>query len=102
MLQQLNAAFPMELHGNMFFTIWYGVFRHTRTLAYAGGGHPPPFLVSGTESTKQIRQLECPGPPVGVVPEDPFSTLRVPVPPASTLLIYSDGAIEVWEKPGHL
>ena len=47
-LQGLNAAFPMELHDNKYFTIWYGVYRKsTRQLTYTGGGHPPALLLSG-------------------------------------------------------
>lgn len=110
-LCHLNAAFPMEHHHGMFFTIWYGVYqRSTRTLRYSGGGHPPPLLFDSTPGTpvqppappRPMSQLECPGPPIGIVPDEPFPTLSTLVPPGSSLLIYSDGAIEVWSAPGKL
>ncbi len=102
-LRHLNASFPMDQHHNMFFTIWYGVYqRSTRTLSYSGGGHPPPLLVSspaGIGSDKLVRQLESPGLPVGIDTDERFETLRVPIPSDASLLVYSDGAIEVWSDP---
>ncbi|MBS0191817.1 MAG: SpoIIE family protein phosphatase [Phycisphaerales bacterium] len=98
-LDRLNATFPMSSHGGMFFTIWYGVFqRSTRTLSYTGGGHPPALLFD--HASKSVQSLECPGPPIGVVPDIPFETLRVPVPAGSSLFVYSDGAFEVFPEPG--
>ena len=100
-LHQLNATFRMEQHHNMFFTIWYGVYRKsTRDLAYSGGGHPPPLMVSG--GAKQIQRLECTGLPIGVSHEDTFETLHTTVPAGASMLIYSDGGIEVFESPGKL
>jgi hypothetical protein len=41
-LTGLNASFPMESHGGMYFTIWYGVYdMDSRRLDYASAGHPP-------------------------------------------------------------
>jgi sigma-B regulation protein RsbU (phosphoserine phosphatase) len=98
-LRQLNANFQMSQHSGMYFTIWYGVFeRSTRELSYTSGGHPQPLLVRGAE----MRELEGPSPPIGVVPDDDFPTVRVSVAPNSALLIYSDGAIEVFPEPGKL
>ena len=100
-LRQLNASFPMDQHNNMFFTIWYGVYqRSTRTLTYTGGGHPPPLLRVGTGAT--LERLDSPGPPVGVVPEDLCTNVSVAIAPGASLLLYSDGAIEVFVSPGVL
>lgn len=108
-LRHLNEAFPMQKHHNMFFTIWYGVYqKSTRTLSYSGGGHPPPFLFSagpgpdGEGAGKTIQELESPGPPMGIMPEETFPTLRAKVAPDSSLFVYSDGAIEIWEEPKKL
>ena len=41
-LEALNIAFPGEENNDMFFTMWYGVYKKsTRELSYASGGHPP-------------------------------------------------------------
>jgi sigma-B regulation protein RsbU (phosphoserine phosphatase) len=103
-LLQLNATFPMEKHHNMFFTMWYGVYRRgAHTLSYTGGGHPPALLIPAENgSGAEIRKLECPGPPVGIVMDVSTETLKVEVAPGSSLLLYSDGAIEVWKEPGKL
>jgi sigma-B regulation protein RsbU (phosphoserine phosphatase) len=100
-LAQLNAAFPMERHDGMYFTIWYGVYeKSTRTLSYSGGGHPPPLLVSPAPGGEfAITPLDGPGLPIGVSLGEEFPTLRAPVPADSSLLIYSDGATEVWIAP---
>jgi sigma-B regulation protein RsbU (phosphoserine phosphatase) len=107
-LRHLNAAFPMDQHHNMFFTMWYGVYQpSTRTILHSGGGHPPPLLIAnpaqaGGVVQKGIQQLESPGPPIGVAPDEEFPTLRAEVAPDSSLLLYSDGAIELWAAPHKL
>lgn len=107
-LRHLNAMFPMEHHNNMYFTVWYGVFnRSTRTLLHSGGGHPPPLLMSSllgdsSGSGRTIQRLDAPGPPIGMVPDEEFPTLRIEVPANSSLLVYSDGAIEVPTETGRL
>ncbi|MGH7245223.1 MAG: SpoIIE family protein phosphatase [Phycisphaerales bacterium] len=100
-LARLNSMFPMGTHGGMFFTIWYGVFcRSKRTISYSGGGHPPAMLIERGASGNVMRELECPGPPIGVVPDVAFETLRVEVPRNASLFLYSDGAFEVFPTPG--
>ncbi|MBN8597903.1 MAG: SpoIIE family protein phosphatase [Planctomycetes bacterium] len=102
-LSKLNAAFPMGTHGGMFFTIWYGVFeRSTRKLRYSGGGHPPAMILERGATGTTVRELECPGPPIGVVPDVDFETLTADVPRDAVLFIYSDGAFEVFESPGKI
>ena len=45
-LAKLNDAFQGEQHGQRYFTIWYGVYHGaSRTLTWAGGGHPPSVLL---------------------------------------------------------
>ncbi len=99
-LARLNAAFPMAQHGGMFFTIWYGVYRKsTREIAFSGGGHPPPLIRT---PAREIIKLESPCPPIGIIDELPFETVRATIPNGSSMLIYSDGAIEVFTAPGKL
>ncbi|MFO0872698.1 MAG: SpoIIE family protein phosphatase [Phycisphaerales bacterium] len=130
-MREINAAFRMDRHGSMYFTIWYGVFdRRTRELAFSGGGHPPALLlvpadaVAGERSEGgattaapmnggagaatsgagpapiRIEPLESTGLPIGIMRNSEFETSRAVVPPGASLLLYSDGAIEVFIEPG--
>lgn len=92
-LAALNRAFPMERQNDMFFTAWYGVFqRSRRMLRWAGGGHPPALLVSGSEPAKL---LDSEGPLIGAVDGLEFVSGEVSVPPDARLFVYSDGAFEI-------
>ena len=104
-LSHLNASFQMAQHHNMFFTIWYGVYkRSTRTISFSGGGHPPPLLISNTDGAgaRTIEQLLCPGLPIGIMTGEEFPTKSAQVPEGASLIIYSDGAIELWDDKGVL
>jgi phosphoserine phosphatase RsbU/P len=46
-LRALNESFQMSNQNDKYFTIWYGVYNHTkRQLTYASAGHPPALLVT--------------------------------------------------------
>ena len=95
-LTALNRAYPMERHNDMFFTIWYAVYRiSTRTLRWAGGGHPGAVLVEPGCGAAPPRLLDSGGPLIGAVDGLDFVGEETPVPPGSRLFIYSDGAFEV-------
>jgi phosphoserine phosphatase RsbU/P len=99
-LTALNKAFQMDQQNGLFFTIWYGIYhRPTRRLDYAGGGHPPALLLTGStpETAKQIA-LDSGGPMVGAVPDLEFTTATCQVEAYGLLSLYSDGAFEV-ERP---
>ena len=55
LLTALNEAFLMERQNDMYFTVWYGVWRPaTRTLRFATAGHPPALLAtSGPEAAEE-------------------------------------------------
>ncbi|MEQ8767323.1 MAG: SpoIIE family protein phosphatase [Planctomycetota bacterium] len=91
-LSALNRAFPMESHGDMYFTIWYGVYRHAeRRLRFASGGHPPALLVaeSGTEELRTHNM------PIGMMESIPFEEAEAEIHPGSRLYVCSDGCFEV-------
>jgi sigma-B regulation protein RsbU (phosphoserine phosphatase) len=94
-LAALNKAFPMERQNDMFFTIWYGVYRvASRTLRWAGGGHPAALLLPPGGGS-QPTFLESDGPLIGAVEGLEFASGEAAVPAGSSLLVYSDGAFEV-------
>ena len=64
--------------------------RHDATIAYAGAGHPPPVLHDGQRAVLlDGAQNSLLG-----VAEGGASQRCVPLPPACTLVLYSDGLVE--------
>jgi sigma-B regulation protein RsbU (phosphoserine phosphatase) len=94
-LAALNKAFPMERQNDMFFTIWYGVYRiSTRRIRWAGGGHPAALLLPPDGSTAATL-LESDGPLIGAVEGLEFTAAETDIPIGCRLFIYSDGAFEI-------
>jgi len=105
-LTALNRAFPMERHNDMFFTMWYGVYdRQSRSLRWAGGGHPPALLIppgSATNRNPAPAPLDSDNPLLGAIEGLDFSSQEVAVPPESTLYLFSDGAYEIPRPDGSM
>jgi len=99
-LASLNMAFPGEEHNDMFFTIWYGVYKKsTRELTYASGGHPPALLIGDTAlDGSTATQLRTPNNVIGAMPDVIYRKSKHLVGEQNTLFIFSDGVYEV-EKP---
>jgi PAS domain S-box-containing protein len=66
-----------------------------RTLAVASAGHPPPLLAP--VGTEPAYVDVVPGPPIGSVVSDYAETV-VHVPPAATVVLYTDGLVENREE----
>lgn len=93
-LRGLNAMFPMEEHGDLFFTVWYGVYRkNERELRYCGGGHHPGYLTDGPSGA--AIPLWTRNPMVGAMAGHDFRAATAPVRPGSTLYLFSDGLFEI-------
>ncbi len=91
-LRTLNAAFPMDRHHGMYFTVWYGVYSKTsRELAWAGGGHPPALLMRAG----RVERLESTSYMVGVTPDYDAPTLRTQILAGDRIYLYSDGVFEI-------
>lgn len=91
-LLELNDVFRMERHGGNYFTIWYGAYHApSRTVRYAGAGHPPPIAFTGGHPT----QLTSQSPPIGFFTETEFITTAFAVPRDCQILLYTDGASEL-------
>jgi sigma-B regulation protein RsbU (phosphoserine phosphatase) len=102
LLASLNDAFPMEKQNNMFFTIWYGVYRRSSgELRYATGGHPPAIHLrrrtDGTVASKEL--ITFGGMAIGALPEVEYECSSLRIEPGDRLLILSDGTFEV-DGPG--
>lgn len=100
-LAQLNEAFRGQQHGNKYFTIWYGVYRSaTRTLTWAGGGHPPSIVLVADEPDPLVLSSE--GPMMGVLRGVEFPTQSCYIPVDARLLIFSDGVFEIFREKREL
>ncbi|GAB4242182.1 MAG: SpoIIE family protein phosphatase [Candidatus Methylacidiphilales bacterium] len=98
-LAALNEAFDMEKQNQMYFTIWYGVFRKTdRNLVFSSGGHPPAILVRDG----QARSLRTQGLVIGGLSGAKFKTDISDVPPGSQLYLFSDGVYEITRSDGSM
>lgn len=97
-LARLNALYPMERHGDLCFSIWYGVFDpSTRMLTHAAGGQHPAFLVaSGAPPLPLVTRNML----LGAVPDIVFRAANEALPAAARIYLFSDGAFEVQDRDG--
>ncbi len=71
--------------------------RGLRRLRWSSAGHPPPFLVLADGT---VTQLDGAGELLlGIDPDTDRSDREVPLPPDSTLLLYTDGLVERRDSP---
>ena len=100
-LWELNNRFPMESHGDRCFSMWYGVYNvSTRTITWAGGGHPPAFLLNANEQRAEPLLLESSGPLLGMLENSEFEESAATLERHSMLYVYSDGVFEIEEASG--
>ena len=103
-LEALNIAFPGEENNDMFFTIWYGVYKKsTRELTYASGGHPPAILFDQTPvGDYQATQLRTPNYVIGGMADGTYQKKKCQVGEGNMLYIFSDGVYEVEKSDGSM
>jgi serine phosphatase RsbU (regulator of sigma subunit) len=93
-LTRLNEMFPMEDHGGLFFTMWYGVYGlRTRRLQFASAGHHPAYLVAADRQA--VQPLQTRNPMIGALPGHVYTGGSVAVPTGSCLHVFSDGIFEI-------
>lgn len=98
-LKALNDALPMEGYGDMFFTIWYGVYHPgTANLTFASAGHPPALLFY--DQKEQRTDLFAKDPPIGIVSGHEFQERTITLHAGAQIYLYSDGAYEINTKNG--
>ena len=98
-LSQLNQQFQMAEHGQLYFSIWCGIYNTaSRKLKYASAGHPPALLLAADKS--RITSLMTRGMPLGTMENYNYQQNEVSVNPREVLYIFSDGAFEIRTKEG--
>jgi sigma-B regulation protein RsbU (phosphoserine phosphatase) len=100
MLTALNEAFLMEKQNDMYFTIWYGVWRpSTRTIRFASAGHPPALLATPqADGSARVDPLKGVGLILGGMSGATYRTFEHRIPGAARLYVVSDGTYEI-ERP---
>jgi serine phosphatase RsbU (regulator of sigma subunit)/anti-sigma regulatory factor (Ser/Thr protein kinase) len=66
--------------------------RDLATFRYVSAGHPPP-LVAGPDGAAFASDHRV-NPPLGLLPQSSFVEEEVPMPPGTSVLLYTDGLIE--------
>lgn len=96
-LKALNQALPMERYGDMYFTLWYGVYRPLdRRLTFACGGHPPALLFH-PQSERPMSLLGA-DPPIGIISDVDYQETAIMLPENGRIYLYSDGVYEITTK----
>lgn len=67
----------------------------TGRLYFIGAGHPPAFLF---RDNNVVEKLVSDSPPLGISHDTEYRTCEVAFNPGETLLIYTDGATELWDS----
>ncbi|GAB3823863.1 PP2C family protein-serine/threonine phosphatase [Hymenobacter jeollabukensis] len=100
-VSELNNLIFRNSGGDRFITAFFGVYnRSTRELEYVNAGHNDPLLLPDVgQGPPQV--LKTGTIMLGVMDELPMLQVgRLPIPPHSTLLNYTDGLTEVFNEPG--
>src|SRR5262245_8594966 len=100
-LSSLNARFQMERYNDLYFTMWYGVYRtDARSLTYASGGHHAAYLVP--PDREAAVPLGTPALMIGAVPDYTYDVRQANVAAGSCLYLFSDGVFEIVGNDGRL
>jgi PAS domain S-box-containing protein len=94
-LQRLNTATETLYPDRTATCILARLHHHHDTwhLHHSNAGHPPPLLITHDGHAHYLHQAT--DPLLGITGDHPPTSTRTPLPPRSTLLLYTDGLIEL-------
>ena len=94
MVGHLNEMFPMESHGGMLLSLWYGVVNiESRTVAFVSAGHHAAYVV-GPDRAAAVP-LDVSNVLVGMISGFTYTSAQSQIPPGSSLYLFSDGVFEI-------
>ena len=94
----LNAEISGSGLGFRLITLVFAVLDpKLNTVCIANAGHLPPVLRSDDGTVKMIGMSES-GLPLGVLPEQQFNEMTIPLQPGESLLFYTDGITEAMDS----
>ncbi|MCB2185198.1 MAG: SpoIIE family protein phosphatase [Deltaproteobacteria bacterium] len=98
-LTLLNRNLETLTLGDSFATAFMGVVdTRNRSLHYSAAGHPPALL---RRPSGEVARLEPQNLALGMLPGESFQADQVDLTSGSTLLVFSDGALEAESPAGH-
>lgn len=99
LLQELNKKVMTSAKGEKFITFFIGHYNSkTREMKYINAGHNHPILTNG----KRAQFLDKGSVGLGMLDELPFiESDVVRIDPNSTLILYTDGVVELTDKEGN-
>ena len=108
LMRELNEAFLCESTVSQFATAAVmGFYRETGELLFSSAGHPPALWYRAQEKSWDLLQdctpyaVEIGGLPLGLIPGTSYSQTGVRLAPGDTLVLYTDGIMEVRDASGN-
>ncbi|HIU18154.1 MAG TPA: SpoIIE family protein phosphatase [Candidatus Avidesulfovibrio excrementigallinarum] len=94
-LSRVNGMLEAHNPGNMFVTLFLAIYDPvTGDLAYANGGHCPPYVVDANTAAPPRALDKLSGPLVGVMPDMEYTLFTDRLEPGEICLIFTDGVTE--------
>jgi serine phosphatase RsbU (regulator of sigma subunit) len=92
-MAELNRYVCDNNRSQMFVTALAGILDlKTGTVEYCDGGHEPPFVIRSSGAVEMVEKVG--GIALGIMRDHPFASGTIPLAPADTLLLYTDGVNE--------
>lgn len=99
MMESLNDGLSLGHDSDMFATVLLGKLNlKTGELSYCNAGHPHPIILRNNNKEEVLTQSH--GIPVGVKNNQHFSESSIMLAPGETLITYTDGVTEEFDKRG--
>lgn len=97
---RMNDLMLKEVQTDRYFTICIAFANlQTGTVRMVQAGHPHPMIL---RANGRVEMVGDGGPPVGLLPDMPFSSFEVHLDPGDRLLLYSDGLTECPDQTGEM
>lgn len=92
----LNAVLEDKLGTEFYMTAVFIILDEKLNMTYINAGHPPILIVR--PSTNEVFELKPGDPPVGLVPDLPFTAKTFQCQPGDRMIVYSDAIYETANK----
>jgi two-component system, sensor histidine kinase ChiS len=93
-LSEINAILCAYPHGIFLTACCIHINVSTRTMRFSNAGHPTILVYRRAENKILICSVF--GRPIGMFPEDSFSSEEISLVPGDRIIMYTDGVVEAW------